>query len=699
MMDYTLGIDLGTTFSVIAVVDESGSPVVIQNSEGSNTTPSVVYFGERTPIVGEEAKEYQAYGENEVAAFFKRSMGDSQYILDYHGKTYDTIDLSALVLKKLKRDAEKFLGRGIADAVITVPAYFNNGQREATIEAGKRAGLNVIRIINEPTAAAIAYGMDRNAGGKVLVYDLGGGTFDVTIASIGEFAIDVLATDGDHSLGGKDWDDCLAMYVSDMFEEEFGINPLDDDDAFNSVLVSCEKAKKQLSAREGTTIKVVYGGNSAQYTITKELFEDVTQHLVERTLSLTIQAMENARLNWHELADVILVGGSTRMPMISDVIEKRFGKKPKSRINVDEVVACGAAIQGAADAAKAKSVPSFTIGGAKSIRDVMSHSMGMVAVNDDQTQYINSIIISKNKPIPATENRPFQIQTSSSRDNFLEVFVTQGESERPLDCDILGKYVISNIAHVEQRKAIVNVAYTYDENGIVMVKANEEASGRPLHVSREAVPKDLSWLDERPPQEGEVIIEPLSVYIAIDLSYSMEGNPLREAQKAAKEFVRKMDLDHTKVGIIGFADKSQITLPKVNDPRSIMSGIEQLKNLFDQASLGYGNKGEPFTDSFNDLKNADGRRFLIVLTDGLWANQGEAVRLAKKCHAEDIEVISVGFGSADKDFLKAVATADENALATDLTQIVDSFSKIAQVLSESSRVTGKHGKRSLKLFS
>jgi molecular chaperone DnaK len=701
MMKYTLGIDLGTTFSVMAIVDESGRPVVLKNSEGSTTTPSVVYLGDREPIVGEEAKEYQAFGETEIAAFFKRSMGDRYFLLEYNDKTYDTIELSSLVLKKLKRDAEAALGVKVEDAVITVPAYFNNNQREATIRAGERAGLHVLRIINEPTAAAIAYGMDRSGGGKVLVYDLGGGTFDVTLASIGDASIEVMATDGDHSLGGKDWDDCLAMYISEQFQEEYGMDPLEDDDAFNSILVSCEKAKKQLSARDRTIIKVVYGGQSGQYEITKDMFEDVTQHLLERTWNLSNQALEHAKVNWHEIDEVILVGGSTRMPMVANFLETRLGKKPKTGINVDEVVACGAAIQAAIDVANQQhSKPVFSLGAAKKVEDVMSHSLGMVAINDDQTKYINSIIIAKNKKIPSTENRPYQIQTSPSLDNLLEVYVTQGESERPLDCDILGKYVISGISHVENEKAVVNVAYSYDENGIVQVTATEKSTGRSLAVSVEPIPDDLSWLDEPPVQEEEVIIEPLSVLIAIDLSYSMQGTPLREAQKAAKEFVNGMDLEHTTVGIIGFADHSQITLPLLSNYRSIVNGIEQLRPLFDKATLGYSNAGEPFADSYRVLTKETGRKFLIVLTDGMWANQNEAVRLAERCHREDIEVIAVGFGTADEEFLRKIATADENALTTDLTQIVSSFSKIAQVLSDSSRTNDRQsgGKRALQFF-
>ncbi|QSS99709.1 Hsp70 family protein [Pontibacillus sp. ALD_SL1] len=695
-MSYTLGIDLGTTYSVMAIVDESGSPVVLKNSEGSNQTPSVVYI-EDEPIVGELAKEYQAFGESQVAAFFKRSMGDPDFLLDYGGVEYDTISLSSLVLKKMKQDAEKALGGPVKDAVITVPAYFNNSQREATVKAGEQAGLNVLRIINEPTAAAIAYGMDRKNTGKVLVYDLGGGTFDVTLASVTSATIDVMATDGDHALGGKDWDDCLAIYLSEQFQEQFGVDPMEDDDAFHSILVSSEKAKKKLTSLDRAVVKVVYDGHVGQYEITKDIFEDVTQHLLERTWNLANQVMLNAKVNWYEVDEVILVGGSTRMPMVADFLEERTGKRPKASINVDEVVACGAAIQAAVDqSAKKKSKPAFAIGSVKKVQDVMSHSLGMVAINDDHSRYINSTIIHKNTPIPATKTRPYRIQTSAASPNTLEVYVTQGESEQPLECDVLGKYVISDITHVQHDQAIIHVAYSYDANGIVQVTATDESTGNDLPVRIESVPEDLAWLDEEPVQEEEVVVEPTSVMMAIDLSYSMAGDPLLEAQKAAKEFVKEMSLEHSSVGVMGFADTARVTLPLISDYRKLMNGIDALTPLFINGKLGYSNKGEPFTEALHLLKKQTGRKFLIVLTDGLWAKQYEAVHLAGQCHFEDIEVIAIGFGSVDKNFLKQIATTDENALATDLTQIVSSFSKIAQVLTESPK--SQSGKGALQFF-
>jgi len=268
-MEAVIGIDLGTTFSAVSSVDEYGKPYILENSEGKKLTPSVIYFDTNGNIlIGDEAKEMQGLGEESVAAFFKRNMGENTFSLNFNNRNYTAKDLSALLLEKLKKDAEEALGTYVSKAVITVPAYFNNLQREDTIEAGKKAGLEVLRIINEPTAAAIAYGLNKSSKQRVLVYDLGGGTFDVTIVDISDENISVIATGGDHMLGGKDWDDRIVNYINNLFDDEFGINPMDDAVSFNDMLVKAEKAKRGLSVRESVKIAVVHDGERGNYELT-----------------------------------------------------------------------------------------------------------------------------------------------------------------------------------------------------------------------------------------------------------------------------------------------------------------------------------------------------------------------------------------------------------------------------------------------
>lgn len=702
-MKYSLGIDLGTTFSVVAVVDETGQPRVLKNRYDKTITPSVIYFGPEGPVVGEEAKELQTQGEEDVIAFFKRSMGDRHFEVAFHGKTYTPVDLSALVLKALKADAEQVLGQRIDQAVITVPAYFDNFQRQATIEAGKQAGLDVLRIIHEPTAAALAYGI-RKLGGDAtfLVYDLGGGTFDVSLVKSTAETVVVLGTAGDHELGGKDWDDRIAIYLGEKFAAEHGANPLDDTTAFQDLLVRCENAKKQLSTMSKVRITLRYQGIQASYELTRDHFETITRDLMERTEICTQDVLEKAGMSWSQLDGVLLVGGSTRMPMIERFVETMSGKPPLRGINVDEAVAIGAAIQAQVDGAEnTPQTPNsqFVIAGAKKIQDVISHSLGMVAESKDRLRYLNSRIILKNRPIPCAEAKTYELKTRQNGNNLLEVYMLQGESDVPLQCSILGKYVFSGIDHVAQGTATIEVSFAYDRNGVVTVAATQQQTGKKLPYTIEPVPEDMSWLGIAPAdrQQHQQPVH-LAALIAIDLSGSMYGEPLTGAQQAARSFVDRLDMTNASVGLLAFADQVRITQGLCQDPKKLHEGINAYQKLMKNFSVGGGNMAEPFTQSLAVLGEHDGPGFLIVLTDGCWAQQQKAIQRAKKCHQAGIEVIAIGFGGADEEFLRAIATSDENALFTDLSQLVDSFSHIAQVLTDtggqlslSSKTTKKGG--------
>src|SRR6185295_11312763 len=423
MKSLAIGIDLGTTNSAIAYINAAGRPEVVPNREGSPITPSVIDFSCDPPRVGEEAKESQGLGEESIASFFKRSMGNPNFVLELGGRPRTPIDLSALVLKKLKEDAEAKLGTPITQAVITVPAYFNNAQREATIEAGRRAGLEVLRIINEPTAAAIAFGLhETKTTQRVLVYDLGGGTFDVSLVEITSENISVLATDGDHNLGGKDWDDRVAVYLGQSFAEAHGVNPVDSSVSFNDLLVRAEEGKKALSSRNSTRVAIHYEGQREAYELTREKFQELTQDLMERTQCLAEQVLAEAGVKWTNLSGVLLVGGSTRMPMVHDYVRRMSGKEPMTGANVDEAVALGAAIQAAIDLREKSGgkQETFFLGGSRRIQDVMSHSLGVIALSEDRKSCINSIIIPKNTPVPSKASKPYQLRTREGQDNQLD---------------------------------------------------------------------------------------------------------------------------------------------------------------------------------------------------------------------------------------------------------------------------------------
>ncbi|MFP3981345.1 MAG: Hsp70 family protein [Desulfobacterales bacterium] len=343
------GIDLGTTYSSIAYVDEYGKAVIIPNAENERVTPSVVFFDENNIVVGEVAKESSKLYPNEVISFIKRSMGEPNFIFEYGSETYRPEEISSYILKKLAQDAAQYMGEEITDVVITCPAYFGINEREATRKAGEIAGFNVRQIINEPTAAAIAYGsLDTSQDRVVLVYDLGGGTFDVTMIDIRKDSVEVICTGGDHNLGGKDWDDRIVTYLVEKFQEETGIEEdiLDDPDTWQDLQLSAEKAKKILSQRPKTPISVTHGGQRVKLIIEREKFEELTEDLLERTVDFTREMLQTAQdKGYSEIDEIILVGGATRMPQVAGRIESEFGMTAKV-FDPDEAVAKGAAIYG-----------------------------------------------------------------------------------------------------------------------------------------------------------------------------------------------------------------------------------------------------------------------------------------------------------------------------------------------------------------
>ena len=674
-----VGIDLGTTYSVVAYINKYGKAEVIPNRNGNTVTPSVIYFGDESPIVGDEAKEYQETGATEIASFFKRSMDDAYFQLTFHGRDYTAIDLSALVLGYLKQQAEDFLQGTVTDAVITVPAYFTNVQRTATIEAGKKAGLNVLRIINEPTAAALAYGLrPSQQTQKVLVYDLGGGTFDISLVSITPTELQVIATDGDHRLGGKDWDDRLISYLETQFEQEFGIELLGND--VNELRVLAEKTKRSLSSKQSVDVCVQTAGNVGTYTITRATFEDLTRDLMERTQILTERVLKEANLSWQDLSGVLPVGGSTKMPMVIDYIKHMSGKPPMSGINPDEAVALGAAIQAAIDTEQTQeaTVLPYRLAGRKSTVDVIAHSLGMIAENADRSHYINSIIIRKNLAIPSIETRPYQMTMRRDGDTELEVFLTQSESGDPQECTYLGCYTFSDFPPVRERTTVLDITYEYDKNGTVHISAVERASGQPLKLAIHPVPPDVPerFLGKPTAQQGR---EHMTIYLAFDVSGSMAGAPIEEAKKAAHSFVSQCDLSSTSIGLIAFSDRVQVGQHATQNVREITDAITNLRS----GSTGIGNRTDPFDEILTLLSNEHGLHYALVLADGVWSYQQKAEQKAKSCHQAGIEIVAIGFGSADRKFLNAIASSSEQSIFTDMNRLTDTFSTIAREITES----------------
>ena len=472
-MGKVIGIDLGTTNSCVAVM-EGGEAVVIPNPEGARTTPSVVAFqkdGQR--IVGQVAKRQAVANPDRTVISIKRHMG-SDYKVDIDGKKYSPQEISAMILSKLKADAESYLGSKVTDAVITCPAYFTDSQRQATKDAGKIAGLNVLRIINEPTAAALAYGLDKEKeNAKVMIYDLGGGTFDVSILEISDGVFEVKSTNGDTHLGGDDWDNKIIQYLVDQFKAKEGIDLSKDKMAMQRLKEAAEKAKIELSGMTSTNINLPYisvgadGPKHLDETLTRQKFETMTADLLDRTVIPMRKALEDAGLKYSDLSKVILVGGSTRMPAVVAKVQQETGKKPFQGINPDECVAIGAAVQGGVLTGEVKDVL---------LLDVTPLSLGIETLGGVFTR-----IIDRNTTIPVKKSQVFS--TAADNQTSVDIHVLQGEREFCRDNKTLGNFMLSGIAPAPRGIPQIEVTFDIDANGIVHVTAMDKGTGKSTDIT------------------------------------------------------------------------------------------------------------------------------------------------------------------------------------------------------------------------
>jgi molecular chaperone DnaK len=480
MPDHFLGIDLGTTFSAIARINERGTPEIIPNSEGAFITPSVVLFDGEEITVGADAQRNAVAYPGQVVEFIKRAMGDRDYTFSYNGKTYTPSDISSFILKKLKTDTEEQLHTPIRDVVITVPAYFGILQKEATLEAGKKAGLNVLQLLNEPTAAAYSYGLHTLGKDQtVLVFDLGGGTLDVTILAVHGTLFEVKATEGDFHLGGKDWDDIIIQSLVKEFRGRYGINPFDDPAAYAELRDKAVTTKIALSLKRKATLTYGYKAKVLTHEFSQEEFTRLASSLVYRCRLLIDDTFASAKLSKDRIDHVLLAGGSTRMPMIRQMLKDYFGKDPGTELNPDECVAKGAAIKAALLQKEKWSLPSgqkiWTLPSALTDSNVTSHSFGMVA--EENGTLINSVIIPKNTPYPCSRERS-DYTTSYDNQETLDIYLIEGESKDPKHCVILGKYEVYDIPKRPVGETTIKVTYRYNESGVVEVGAVDERRGK-----------------------------------------------------------------------------------------------------------------------------------------------------------------------------------------------------------------------------
>ena len=616
-MSKIIGIDLGTTNSCVAVM-EGGKPVVIANTEGARTTPSVVAFtktGER--LVGEPAKRQAVTNAEKTISSIKREMGtDHKRTID--GKAYSPQEISAMILQKLKADAENYLGEKVSEAVITVPAYFNDAQRQATKDAGKIAGLDVKRIINEPTAAALAYGLDNEKEQKIMVYDLGGGTFDVSIIEIGEGVIEVLSTSGDNRLGGDDFDQKITDYMLAEFKKTEGIDLSNDKMALQRLKEAAEKAKKELSSATTTNINLPFitataeGPKHFDMNLTRAKFDELTHDLVERTTIPVQNALKDAGLTASDLGQVLLVGGSTRIPAVQDKVKQLTGKEPSKSLNPDECVALGASIQGGKLAGDAGA-------GEILLLDVTPLSLSIETMGGVATR-----LIERNTTIPTKKSQIFS--TAADNQTAVDINVVQGERQFARDNKSLGQFRLDGIPPARRGVPQIEVTFDIDANGIVNVSAKDLGTGKEQHIT-------------------------------ITAGSNMSDEDIDKAVKEAAEYEaqdkkRKEAID-TRNDADSFVFQTEKALEEVganidaNDKATVEADLKALKDMIEA----HPNAEEMTDDQVGEMKAA--KEKLMESAQKLFAKMYENAQAAQGAAGAGPDMGNASYNNADDDVVDA----------------------------------------------
>lgn len=681
-----VGIDLGTTYTEVSYYDTNGERAqIIKNKYGNVMTPSVVGINDDGKLCyGDDAKELQEIGEGETVSFYKREMGNKSWKVQLGDSTYNAEDLSAIFLRNLINELNEGKSEKITEAVITVPAYFNELQRSATARAGETAGLKVLDIVNEPTAAAVAFGLNKgNHNGTYMVYDLGGGTFDVTIVKITNSDIETVGTTGDHRLGGKNWDDAILEYVADLFNDEFDCDLLAETDDMYDLLVRAEKLKKNLTEKTSDSITIIHNGKRGKYTVTREMFNQITESYMYKTELLCNNLLEEVKMNWQQISGVLLVGGSTKMVMVHDFVKRMSGKEPVYGVNVNEAVSLGAAIvaemYSAEEIMKIAGRPQAiggrpqTIGGRNFI-DATAHALGRLQITKDGNHFFNDIMINKNTKIPCEVTKPSLISAKACRRGESDLYILQGDLYEPQHNIILEKRVIEGIEIVGNKDVIIDVTYKYDKGGRVQVEAVQQNNRKKLGIRTELLPEDMSWMagnpNDMPAQKGA---NEMDVVMCLDTSGSMYG-AREEVKKAAKEFVNQLDFSYAKVAIVEFETDVHLRLPLTDSKRDVIDTIESMGSG--------GGTEEPMSKAYELLSGKDSIKYVVVLTDGEWCNADRAKRIANNCKKEEIDIISIGLGSCDYSFLNSISTTD--AVTVDPGQLVSTFSTVGREIAKKS---------------
>lgn len=642
MSSVAIGIDLGTTYSAVAYMNKHGAFEIISNTKGDRIIPSVILFQDDEEVVGKEAENAIAAYPNQTVQFVKRQMGNPDYFFEYKNQSHSAIQLSSLILKELKNIAEQRLGQSVTQAVITVPAYFGDVERRATIQAGELAGLDVLKIINEPTAAALAYGLDHlGSNQRCLVFDLGGGTFDVTIISIEGNDIRVKSTDGDHQLGGKDWDDRLMQHVAEAFKSKHGIDPMTDIIARHDLRSRCVSAKLSLTMRPEVKIDFRFKGRPLRISITRDEFEALTADLLQRTVELTLSALEASGYGKDEIDTVLLVGGSTRMPMVRKVIKDIFERDPSVEINPDECVAFGAAFKASLEAAeregKAPPIDART-------HDVATHALGLVA--DQHGRLINVPIIPKNTPIPCELSKPGFKNTTDGQ-SLIDLWLLQKDNPDPLRCVPLGHFEFFGLTPRSIDESQITITFRYNANGIVEIEAWDSVNNLQLSNRMAADRYTLQDL-----HSGRI---PAHYALLFDCSGSMYGQAMAEGKQCINRLIPELLKKNRSMVLI--SAPGGLKAGPSHFAGDIIRAVDQL------TAIGHSPLHVALSRARKSLKDRSG--VFIVVTDGKLDNAELCIREAQNIRRQGGRLIVIGTGNdQNKDNLQQLVSTSRDLYHT-----------------------------------
>jgi molecular chaperone DnaK (HSP70) len=667
----TVGIDLGTTISSVAKAAADGTVSLARLRDGSPRLRSVVTIeaGGRI-VVGDEAQSLAPLEPDSSFAFFKRRMGTGWQV-PHAGRIWTAPQLSAELLNALLDDAASDFGERPVRAAVTIPAYFGDDARRATLEAGQLANVEIVALPHEPTAACLAYEPEPGRTSTQLVYDLGGGTFDVSVVRFGPDGAEVLATAGDDQLGGKDWDDVLVDLIADQVEDQTGFDARDDLSAVTDLLERARDAKHALSSLQRTAVTLHVGGRMLRAELTRQQFEAVAAPLFAKTEALVERVLED--VGGRSCIDtVLLVGGSSRMPECRAALVKAVGIEPRTGVDPDAAVALGAAAI-ARDHETSQRPSGGGLMTRRSVRDVTAHGLGFVVVAADGARYVNEVMIARNAPIPASETKRHQLAVGRDDGGVLDVYMLQGEAERPLDTNPLGRWTFAGVPGNRKGSAVVDVAYMYDEDGVVHVSAS--VGGRALgSPTIDRADRDLRWTEEDPASHCS---PDLAVALVIDISGSMSGGKLEEAKSACAGFVDVLEEAGAgdRIVLVPFGGAARVAAPLGSSPDVIRGATREL------AVSGSTNMAHGLQLAWEALSHGDAnRRVLVLLTDGAPDDRQAALNQRAAIVGGDGEIIARGVQGADDAFLRELDSGSE-LLGTG--ELESSFRGIARQLASS----------------